>query len=82
MIPLLEQSKCNHDAVSLLSMESWRKEYSTASYISNILNMYLSILIKTQCGVVCMFVNLSDYANLFRLKSDRHDPRHVGPLGT
>ena len=45
-----------------------------------------SILIKTNCRFVCMSdclsVCLFGFANLFCLKSERHETRHVGPLGT
>ena len=43
--------------------------------------IYLSILIKHIVGLsVCLFVCLFEIANLFRLKSERHETRHVGPL--
>ena len=42
-------------------------------------HIYISILINLIVGLfVCLFV----HANLFRLKSERHETRHVGPLGT
>ena len=41
---------------------------------------------KTHCRFVCLFVCLSVClsvgVNLSRLKSERHETRHVGPLGT
>ena len=45
--------------------------------------IYLSIYINPVVGLfVCLFVCLFVHANLFRLKSERHETRHVGPLGT
>ena len=44
---------------------------------------WLSILIKHIVGLsVCLSVCLSVRDNLSRLKSERHETRHVGPLGT
>ena len=46
------------------------------------LSISISILIKHIVGLfVCLFVCLFEIANLFRLKSERHETRHVGPLG-
>ena len=44
--------------------------------------LHLSILIKHIVGLfVCLSVCLFEIANLFCLKSERHETQHVGPLG-
>ena len=46
-------------------------------------NKVISIYINPVVGMsVCLFVCLFVTSNLLRLKSERHETRHVGPLGT
>ena len=53
----------------------------------NFISLSISILIKHIVGLyvclfVCLSVCLSVRLNLSRLKSERHETRHVGTLGT
>ena len=51
---------------------------STGGILGNA-HMYMY---KPNCRFVCLSVCLSEIDNTFRLKSERHATRHVGPLGT
>ena len=53
------------------------------TYIVDLHHMRQSILMNLIVGLsVCLFVCLFFPSNLLRLKSERHETRHVGPLGT
>ena len=62
-------------------------ETAVMRLLSNTSVKHKSILIKHIVGLfvclsVCLFVCLFEIANLFRLKAERHETRHVGPLCT
>ena len=62
----------------------WSKKHTKVSAHSNKLRFrHRSIYINLIVGLsVCLFVCSFEIANLFRLKSERNETRHVGPLGT
>ena len=45
--------------------------------LSILINLIVGLFV---CLFVCLFVTCT--SNLLRLKSERHETRHVGPLGT